>query len=62
MFKLRRFLKDYKKECIIGPLCKLIEAILELFVPMFMADIINILIRNNNGSYILKMDGTSLIK
>ena len=62
MFKLRRFLKDYKKECIIGPLCKLFEAILELFVPMFMADIINILIRNNNDSYILKMDGTSLIK
>lgn len=41
MFKLRRFLKDYKKECIIGPLCKLFEAILELLVPLVMADIID---------------------
>ena len=32
MIKLRRFLKGYKKEVIIGPLCKLFEAILELFV------------------------------
>ncbi len=41
MIKLRRFLKDYKKECIIGPLCKLFEAILELIVPLVMADIID---------------------
>ena len=42
MFKLRRFLSDYKKECIIGPLCKLFEAILELFVPLVMANIIDV--------------------
>lgn len=41
MFKLRRFLSDYKKECIIGPLCKLFEAVLELLVPLVMADIID---------------------
>ncbi len=41
MLKLRRFLKDYKKECIIGPLCKLFEAILELLVPLVMADVID---------------------
>ena len=39
MIKLRRFLKDYKKECIIGPLCKLFEAILELIVPLVMAEL-----------------------
>lgn len=35
-------------------MCKLFETILELFVPMVMADIINIGIRNHNGGYILK--------
>lgn len=55
MFKLRRFLKDYKKECIIGPLCKLFEAILELFVPIVMASIIDEGVRNGNTDYVLKM-------
>ena len=55
MFKLRRFLKDYKKECIIGPLCKLFEAILELFVPLVMANIIDVGVKNGDGGYVLKM-------
>lgn len=55
MFKLRRFLKDYKKECIIGPLCKLFEAILELFVPLVMADIIDIGVKNKDTAYVFKM-------
>ena len=54
MFKLRRFLKDYKKECIIGPLCKLFEAILELFVPLVMANIIDVGVKNGDGGYVLK--------
>lgn len=57
MFKLRRFLKDYKKECIIGPFCKLIEAILELLVPIVMARIIDVGIKNSDSSYVLKMGG-----
>ncbi len=55
MFKLRRFLKDYKKECIIGPLCKLFEAILELFVPLVMANIIDIGVKNGDTAYVFKM-------
>ena len=55
MFKLRRFLKDYKKECIIGPLCKLFEAILELFVPLVMANIIDIGVKNKDTAYVFKM-------
>lgn len=55
MFKLRRFLKDYKKECIIGPLCKLFEAILELLVPLVMASIIDEGVRKGNTDYVLKM-------
>lgn len=55
MFKLRRFLKDYKKECIVGPLCKLFEAILELFVPLVMANIIDVGVKNNDTAYVFKM-------
>ena len=55
MFKLRRFLKDYKKECIIGPLCKLFEAILELLVPLVMANIIDVGAKNGDTAYVFKM-------
>lgn len=55
MFKLRRFLKEYKLQLIVGPLCKLTEAVLELFVPLVMAGIIdNGILKKDNG-YILKM-------
>lgn len=61
MFKLRRFLKDYKKECIIGPFCKLIEAILELLVPIVMANIIDVGVKNGDNGYILKMGGIMVL-
>lgn len=61
MFKLRRFLKDYKKECIIGPLCKLFEAILELLVPLVMANIIDIGVKNGDSEYVLKMGGVIVL-
>ena len=57
MFKLRRFLKDYKKECIIGPICKLFEAILELFVPLVMAGIINNGVQRGDTGYVWRMGG-----
>lgn len=41
MKQLFRFLKNYKKECILAPLFKLFEATLELFVPLVMAAIID---------------------
>lgn len=55
MYKLRRFLKEYKPQLIIGPLCKLFEAVLELFVPLVMAGIIDNGILKNDTDYILKM-------
>lgn len=61
MFKLRRFLKDYKKECIIGPLCKLFEAILELLVPIVMASIIDDGVRTGNTAYVFKMGGLMVL-
>ena len=42
MFKLaKRYLGGFKKELIIGPAAKLIEAIFELIVPLIMAEIID---------------------
>jgi ATP-binding cassette subfamily B protein len=55
MFKLRRFLKEYKLQLIVGPLCKLFEAVLELFVPLVMAGIIDNGILKSDTDYIIKM-------
>lgn len=41
MSKLVSNVKKYRKECILAPLCKLMEALFELLVPLFVADIIN---------------------
>lgn len=41
MKDLLTFLKPFKKQCVIGPICKLIEAILEIFLPTIMAFMIN---------------------
>ena len=51
MFRLRRFLKDYKLQLIIGPICKLIEAILELMIPLITADIIDTGVKNGDIGY-----------
>lgn len=61
MIKLRRYLAYYKKECIIGPLCKLFEAILELLVPLVMAGIIDNGVRNGDTAYIWRMGGLLVI-
>lgn len=61
MIKLRRFLKDYKKECIVGPLCKLFEAILELLVPLVMASIINNGVSKGNSTYVYVMGGVMVL-
>ncbi len=57
MGKLLRYLQGYKRESILGPLFKLLEAGFELFVPLVMADIIDIGIQNKDLPYIWKMGG-----
>lgn len=57
MFKLFRFLKPYKRECILGPTFKLTEALLELLLPTLMALIINNGVTTHNTSYVLRMGG-----
>lgn len=61
MKKLLIYLKDYKKECILAPLFKMFEAILELFVPLVMAAIIDTGIDHSNVNYILKMGGVLIL-
>ncbi len=55
MLKLFRYLKNYKKESIIGPLFKLIEACFELAVPLVMKNMIDIGIKKADSGYIYKM-------
>lgn len=54
MLRLKKYLKDYKLQLTIGPLFKLLEAILELIVPLVMSDIIDIGIQSGDRSYIYK--------
>lgn len=55
MKRLLVFLKDYKKESILAPLFKLLEALFELFVPLIMKQIIDTGIVTKNVPYVLKM-------
>lgn len=55
MKNLLIYLKDYKKETVLGPLFKLLEASFELLVPLVMAAIIDVGIVNADKGYIIKM-------
>lgn len=55
MKKLLRFMKHYKKETVLAPLFKMLEASFELFVPLVMAAIVDSGIKNKDIPYIWKM-------
>ena len=55
MKKLMKYLKGYEKETVLGPLFKLFEALLELFVPLIVASIIDRGIGGGDRGYIVKM-------
>ena len=57
MFKLLKYLKNYKKESVLAPFFKLTEAVFELIVPLIVAAIIDNGIAGGNKLYILKMCG-----
>ncbi|MBQ7028472.1 MAG: ABC transporter ATP-binding protein [Ruminococcus sp.] len=61
MKKILVYLKNYKKELILGPFFKLLEAVFELIVPLVMAKIIDNGIGNNDSGYILRMSGLIVI-
>ena len=55
MKMIMRFLKDYKKECVLAPLFKMLEAIFELFVPLVVSSVIDKGIANGDKGYIMQM-------
>lgn len=55
MKQLLRFLANYKKECVLAPLFKMLEASFELLVPLVMAAIIDVGIAERDMTYITKM-------
>ena len=61
MKKLLKYMIPFKKDFILGPFFKLIEAILELFIPIVMAKIIDTGIYNKDITYIFKMGGVLLL-
>lgn len=61
MKSLLKYLGKYKKESVFAPLFKLLEALFELFVPLVMARIIDVGIKNQDISYILKMGGLLIL-
>lgn len=55
MKKLLIYLRDYKKESVLGPLFKLLEASFELIVPLVVASMIDVGISGNDKGYIIRM-------
>ena len=55
MKSLWRYLKKYRKECVLAPLFKMLEASFELMVPLVMAAIIDTGIQNSDKGFIFKM-------
>lgn len=61
MKKILYFLKDYKKESVIAPLFKMLEAIFELIVPLVVAQIIDTGIKNGDTGYIFERCGILIL-
>ena len=55
MKSLLKYLKGYEKQCVLGPVFKLLEATFELFVPLVVAKIVDQGIRNGDTGYVVKM-------
>ena len=55
--KMTSFFAPYKKELIVGPFCKLVEAVLELLIPLIMAEIIDKGIALADWKFVLKYSG-----
>lgn len=61
MFRLVKYLKPYIKQVTLGPAFKLLEAILELLIPLMMAKLIDNGVKANNSTFILQMGGLMLL-
>lgn len=56
-----KYLKDYKKEAVLAPLFKMLEASFELFVPLVVASMIDIGIEGQDRNYVIKMGGVLVL-
>ncbi len=61
MSRAKKYLKPYLKELTIGPFFKLLEAIFELIVPLVMASIIDVGVKNRDTAYVWKMGGVMVL-
>lgn len=61
MKRLLPYMKGYWKECILGPVFKLLEAIFELIVPLVTASMIDVGIANHDNGYIWRMGGIMIV-
>lgn len=61
MKKLLKYLNNYKLESVLGPLFKLLEASFELMVPLVMARIIDVGIKNQDLPFVLRMGGVLVL-
>ena len=61
MRELGKYLKSYRKQVILGPIFKLIEAIFELIIPIVTARIIDEGVRRGDIAYVWKMGGVMLL-
>ncbi|HFC9356449.1 TPA: ABC transporter ATP-binding protein [Enterococcus hirae] len=55
MIQLLRYAKDYRKQIILGPVFKFLEAVFELILPLLMASLIDNGLKMNNREVIIKM-------
>lgn len=61
MGKILRYLRHYKLESVLGPLFKMLEALFELFIPLVVADIVDVGIANGDTRYILSRCGLMVL-
>lgn len=54
MFKLRRYLRGHYAECVLAPLFKMLEALLQLLVPLVMSQVIDVGIASRDAGYVLE--------
>jgi len=60
VLRLARYLRHYKRECVLAPLFKLLEALFGLIVPLIMAQVIDVGVAQGDRAYILQR-GTLLV-
>lgn len=55
MKQILKYMRGYGKECVLGPLFKLLEATFELMIPLVVAQIMDVGIGNGDGGYVVNM-------